>query len=77
MSSLAEKDLQEYLLSHPEVNVSPVGERKRVPLKILAVNENKEWIDFLIREHGLIYNPDSEKSGGFPFWHEIYTLKLQ
>ncbi len=76
MSSLAEKDFAAYQEEFPQYSVTEVGQRRKVPLKILSISENRDWIQFLIDEHGLIFDPELGKTAGFSYWHEIYTLKL-
>jgi methylase of polypeptide subunit release factors len=76
MSSLAERDLQTYLAQTERVAVERLGTPKEVPLKILAVNENQEWLAFLEREHGLVRSPKRLKEEGYEFWHTLSVLKL-
>lgn len=76
MSSLAERDLAAYLRGNSRVNVERLGEPEEIPLKILNVNEKRDWIDFLVREHGLVYSPQRGRNEGFEFWHKISVLKI-
>lgn len=76
MSNLADKDLAEYLAANPRVKMHVIGTPREVPLKILNVNENKEWIEFLKRDHGLVCSEERLKNEGFEFWHTISVVKL-
>lgn len=76
MSSLAGGDLSRYLESATGIYVRRVGEPLRVPLKILNVNENREWIDFLAAECGLIRSLELLEQTGFELWHELSVLKI-
>lgn len=76
MSSLAERDLKLFLRASPALKAVQIGERRQVPLKILKVNENAGWMDFLVREHGLLASTQRLEQTGHEFWHEIYVLRL-
>lgn len=53
--------------------ISDFGPPLRVPLKIKAVKE--EWIDWLLSEGGLYYNPLALPSEE-PYWHTLQCFKL-
>jgi hypothetical protein len=77
MSSLAQRDLAEYLAANPQVEATTIGTPREVPLKILAINEDRDWLDFLRAEHGLIVSEERAHATGFPMWHAISVVKLQ
>lgn len=76
MSSVGQKDFDEYLAQHPEIKAEEIGQRRRVPLKILDVSIDQSWIKFLKEEHGLIDSSELLRSEGFRYWHDIYVVKL-
>lgn len=76
MSSLAAGHLERYLSANPGIEASPVTEPMRVPLKILDVNENRAWIDFLVSSCGLVHSTELLEETGFPYWHDLSVLRL-
>lgn len=76
LSSLADKDFDSYLQQFGGWKVETVGDPLFVPLKILKISENQKWLDFLVREHGLVDSSDLLRETGFQYWHTIRTLKL-
>ena len=76
MSSLAAKDVQAYRRANPALHIETVGAPRDVPLKILQVNEQQEWITFLEQEHGLLRSPERLAAEGFEFWHTLSVLKI-
>jgi hypothetical protein len=77
LSNLADRDLHAAIQTFPGFTVQRLGAPFDAPLKILAVNENRDWIEFLIREHGLRTAPPPGVEGRFPFWHSISTWILR
>lgn len=73
LSNLALRDFEEALRNTPRLRAERIGDPFIAPLKILAVNENQSWIDFLTREHGLRSSPPEGVHGRFPYWHELTT----
>jgi len=51
-------------------SVDVIG-RKRVPLKVNPILNNKEWVSYLLNA-GL----EKQNENGYEFWHEINILKL-
>ena len=76
MSSLAAKDLRKYLRNAPNFKATLVGKKRRVPLKVLSISSDKEWLKYLKDTHGLIDSPRRLDSDGFRYWHDIFVLKL-
>jgi ADP-ribose pyrophosphatase len=77
ISSLAQKDWDAYLkqYGHQWV-IEPLGEPRTVPLKIGAIAKNPEWLDYLIREHGLV-KKENPQLGEEPYEHTIQCYRLR
>lgn len=76
MSNLAYRDLRDYLRMRDDITVERLGEELEVPLKIFNISENRDWLDFLVREHGLIDDPARLQTHGYRYWHRISVLKI-
>ena len=71
-----EDAVQAYRRANPALHIETVGAPRDVPLKILQVNEQQEWITFLEQEHGLMRSPERLAAEGFEFWHTLSVLKI-
>lgn len=76
MSSLAQRDLDNYLSTFQTFDLEIIGEPVEVPLKIYKVEQNEKWIDYLIEQHGLLHYPKGKDGLEFPYWHSISVIKL-
>jgi len=77
ISSLTRKDWDAYLKQYGgQWVIEPLGEARTVPLKIGAIADNPKWLDFLIREHGLV-KKENPQSWQEPYEHTIQCYRLR
>lgn len=69
-------------LASPEVDtilrrtgrkLRPLGPSRRVPFRVVQAYRNPKYLQWLLRERGLIYEPSSY----YQLWHEIQTFVLE
>ncbi len=61
----------EQALKEERINAKYVAE-KLVPFNVKPINNNKEWIEYLKKEHNIIQKPQS----GHNYWHKIKILEI-
>ena len=71
-SSLAEDDVAERC-AHQNINLKSIGKEWRVPFRVRFALDHEQYMDWLISERGLEFDPESK----YKYWHLVRTYEIR